>query len=81
MTTKNANPAAKKATNVSIRKDILAKARALDINLSATLENALLESIAIREKALWREKNREAVKAYNDDIKTHGLFSSYSRSF
>ena len=37
--------ASKKPTNVSINAELLAKAKSLDINLSATLESALKEQI------------------------------------
>ncbi|WP_300674252.1 type II toxin-antitoxin system CcdA family antitoxin [Desulfoluna sp.] len=81
MTTKIQKTTAKKATNLSIRKDLLSRARELEINLSATLEKALHETIGEKERSLWQEKNRGAVKAYNEDIKKHGLFSAHSRSF
>lgn len=73
--------ATKKATNVTIRRDLIARARELDINLSATLEKAIEETIREKERSLWQEKNRGAVKTYNDEIKEHGLFSSHSRRF
>ena len=38
--------APKKATNLSINSDLLSKARAMKINLSATLERALQEKLA-----------------------------------
>lgn len=81
MTTKSVTLPAKKATNVSLNRELLKKARELDINLSATLEKALHECIAEKERAIWKEKNRRAVEAYNDDIKELGLFSTHSRSF
>ena len=81
MTTKSVTPSAKKATNVSLNRELLKKARELDINLSATLEKALHERIAEKERATWKEKNRKAVEAYNDDIKELGLFSTHARNF
>ena len=38
--------APKKATNLSVNSDLLKKSRALDINLSATLEQALQAKLA-----------------------------------
>ena len=38
--------APKKATNLSLNSDLLKKSKALDINLSATLEQALKEKLA-----------------------------------
>ncbi len=73
--------AAKRATNVSVRADLLAAARAAGLNLSATLERALREQLAESRRAEWREQNREAIAAYNDHVETHGTFADDLRSF
>jgi post-segregation antitoxin (ccd killing protein) len=54
----------KRATNVSIRGDLLDAARAAGVNLSATLERALAEELASVKRAQWRDENREAIAAY-----------------
>jgi antitoxin CcdA len=71
----------KRATNVSIRSDLLEAARAAGVNLSATLERALAEEIASINRARWREENREAIAAYNEHVDGHGTFSDGVRSF
>jgi antitoxin CcdA len=43
--------APKKATNLSVNSHLLAKTRALNINLSATLEHALREELTKRKAA------------------------------
>lgn len=43
--------APKKSTNVSINRDLLEKARAFNINLSATLEHALTEQLRTKQRA------------------------------
>jgi antitoxin CcdA len=73
--------AAKRATNVSIRSDLLAAAREAGVNLSATLERALKEELAEVKRKRWREENREAIAAYNEYIEKHGTFSDDVRSF
>ena len=73
--------AAKRATNVSIRSDLLDAARQAGVNLSATLERALAEELASVHRARWREENREAIAAYNDYVDEHGTFSDGVRSF
>ena len=73
--------AAKRATNVSVRSDLLAAARAAGLNLSATLERALREQLAESRRAEWREQNREAISAYNDHVETHGTFADELRGF
>jgi antitoxin CcdA len=72
---------AKRATNVSIRVDLLDAARDAGVNLSATLERALAEELASLKRACWREENREAIAAYNEFIDEHGTFSDGVRSF
>jgi antitoxin CcdA len=71
----------KRATNVSIRSDLLDAARAAGVNLSATLERALAEELASVKRAQWREENREAIAAYNEHVDGHGAFSDGVRSF
>lgn len=72
---------AKRATNVSIRVDLLDDAREAGVNLSATLERALAEELASLKRARWREENREAIAAYNEYVDGHGAFSDGIRSF
>jgi antitoxin CcdA len=72
---------AKRATNVSIRGDLLDAAREAGVNLSATLERALGEELANVKRAQWREENRDAIAAYNDYVNEHGAFSDGVRGF
>jgi antitoxin CcdA len=71
----------KRATNVSVRSDLLAAAREAGVNLSAALERALIEELAESRRKKWREDNREAIEAYNDHVEKHGTFSDDVRSF
>lgn len=71
----------KRATNVSIRSDLLAAAREAGVNLSATLERALTDEIAAGKRKKWREENREAIQAYNEHVEKHGAFSDDVRTF
>lgn len=73
--------ARKKATNVSINSDLLAKARQNGINLSAMLEQALADELAKRQRAAWLEENRAAITGYNTDVEARGVFSDGVRSF
>lgn len=59
--------------------DLLNKSRALNINLSATLERALKEKLAKREAAQWVEENRSAIKSYNEFVEQHGCFGDEFR--
>jgi antitoxin CcdA len=71
----------KKATNLSIDNDLLARARHLKINLSQAVEAGLVEAIRRHERAQWLEKNRAALDAYNDHVEKDGVFSDGLRSF
>jgi len=73
--------APKKATNLSINSDLLAKTRQLDINLSATLEQALQQRLAEQNAENWKQENAPAIKAYNDFVEENGLFSDEFRQF
>ncbi|MCH8538001.1 MAG: type II toxin-antitoxin system CcdA family antitoxin [Alkalimonas sp.] len=73
--------APKKATNLSVNSDLLRKTRALNINLSATLERALREELAKREAAQWVAENRSAIKSYNEFVEQHGCFGDEFREF
>ncbi len=73
--------AAKKSTNLSVNSDLLMKAKALDINLSATLEQALSDVLRKRAKELWLLENRDAITAYNQHVTEDGVFSDDLRLF
>lgn len=71
----------KKATNLSIRSDLLEDARALDINLSRELETHLESVIRQRRAEQWKRDNREAIEAYNRHIERDGLWNDEFRRF
>jgi len=73
--------APKRATNLSINSDLLAKSRALKINLSATLEQALNGQLAEVEAQKWLKENKNAINAYNEFVDEHGCFGDEYRSF
>ena len=76
------NPQApKRAANLSVNGDLLNKAKDLDINLSATLEQALTEAVKQRQREQWLAENRNAKTAYNEHVDVHGVFSDELRSF
>ncbi|MCC7517366.1 MAG: type II toxin-antitoxin system CcdA family antitoxin [Pseudomonadales bacterium] len=73
--------APKKPTNLSVNSDLLKKAKELDINLSAALEQTLAEQVRAKQRAGWLAENRTAIAAYNTLVETHGTFSDSIRSF
>lgn len=73
--------APKKPTNLSINSDLLKQARDLDINLSATLEQALTAQLKAKQTQLWLEQNKKAIAAYNKSVNEIGVFSDGLRGF
>lgn len=71
----------KRAANVSINQGLLEDAKALDINLSATLERALEAEVRARKRERWLLENRDAIAAYNEHIREHGIWSDGVRGF
>ena len=72
---------AKRAVNLSINAGLLDEAKALEINLSATLERALEDEVGARKRERWLAENREGIEAYNARIAEDGVFSDGLRTF
>ena len=73
--------APKKSANLSINSDLLDKARALKVNLSATLELALKKKLAVNKGENWAKENEQAIRVYNDFVDKHGYFGEEYRDF
>jgi len=73
--------APKKPTNLSLNSDLLAKTRELNINLSATLEQALKHELAHAQAEKWSKANQAAIRAYNTFVEDNGCFSDEYRPF
>jgi antitoxin CcdA len=71
--------AVKKPTNLTVNSDLLSRARKLNINLSATLEKALVAELKNAEKQSWLKKNKKAISALNNFSEKNGLFSDSYR--
>ncbi|MGY1458136.1 MULTISPECIES: type II toxin-antitoxin system CcdA family antitoxin [unclassified Luteimonas] len=71
----------KRATNLSVNEGLLEAARALNINLSATLEKALDAEIRARKREQWLDENREAIAAYNQRVARDGVAGDHVRAF
>lgn len=73
--------APRRPTNLSVNEDLLARARAHHINLSATLEQALIEALRRKEREAWLADNQAAIERYNERVAQQGVFSDTLRSF
>jgi antitoxin CcdA len=76
-------PAAKrrKAVNVTVDQELLSAARKHKLNLSKLLEDSLLDELKRRDQHDWLEENQDAIDAYNERIRKHGVFSDGLRRF
>ena len=73
--------APKKPTNLTVNSDLLNQAKHMKINISLTLENALVETLKNKKKDEWITENKEAIDVYNEKVSSYGLFSDEMRSF
>ena len=73
--------AKKVATNLSLRADLVAEAKTLDLNLSEVVEAAIEAAVRHARAAAWLADNREAIDSYNEFVAKHGLFSDGRRRF
>jgi antitoxin CcdA len=71
----------KRAANLSVNHELLAKAQRLGINLSRVLEDRLTELVRDREREDWLRQNRAAIDAYNERIERDRVFSDGLRTF
>ena len=71
----------RRAANLSVNSDLLAKAREAGLNLSAVLEAALVEALRAKRREDWLSDNASALEAYNARVDQRGVFSDGQRSF
>ena len=71
----------KKAVNLRIHQHLIDEARALNINLSQTLETSLIEVLRQKQQEAWLKDNQDAVASYNQRIEENGVFSDGLRQF
>lgn len=63
----------KRAVNLSIDAGLVAEAKAAGVNLSATLEQALVDVLKKYRAETWLEENREALASVDAYIEANGL--------
>ena len=71
----------KRAVNLRVDSKLLADAKAFEINLSATLEQALTATLKVEREAAWLRENKTAIEAYNADVAKRGLWNDSFRPF
>ena len=78
---RNETPSIRRATNLSINTNLLAEARALEINVSRAAEDGIAEAVRKESARRWKEENREAVEGWNKWIEENGLPLARYRQF
>jgi antitoxin CcdA len=73
--------APKRPANLSVNEDLLRQARALNINLSAILEESLIHKIQSKQQQAWLAENKAAIADYNQLVDEQGVFGDSLRSF
>ena len=67
--------------NLSIDEGVSREARALGVNMSRVAEAAIAEAARLERNRRWREENRGALEAYEQEIASEGLPLARFRSF
>jgi antitoxin CcdA len=73
--------ASRKPTKLSVNSDLLEKARELGVDLTRTLEEALVLEVHRRQREAWLVENREAIETYNEIVVRNGVLSTGLRGF
>ena len=73
--------AGRKAANLSIDANVLAEAKALDINISRAAETGIAEAVRAEKGRRWLTENREALESSNAWVAKHGLPLAKFRQF
>jgi antitoxin CcdA len=63
----------RRATNITLDADLVAEARALNVNISRVAETGLTEAIRKEKERRWQEENAEAIESFNRYVEEHGL--------
>ena len=71
----------KRPVNLTANADLLRIAKGVGINLSQTLEEAVLEKVRASMEEQWLVENKEAIESYNARIERNGAFGASKRRF
>lgn len=73
--------AQKKATNITLSADVLAEAKALNINISQACDRYLRELVRSEQARRWQQEHAEFIAAYNQSLEQDGLPLEQYRAF
>ena len=74
-------PTQRRTVRLSLNADLVREAREYHLNLSATLERALVEQLRQLRAEGWLAENKDGIAAYNALVRRHGTFADALRTF
>jgi antitoxin CcdA len=74
-------PTQRRTVRLSLNADLVREAREYHLNLSATLERALVEQLRQLRAERWLAENKDGIAAYNALVHRHGTFADALRTF
>ena len=72
---------ARAKVNLTLDRDVVDEARELGLNMSRLAESAIKQAARTERNRRWREENRDALKAYEQEIEENGLPLAEYRTF
>lgn len=75
------NVQTRKATNLSLDRQLLEEARALDVNLSRAAEEGLRAAVKAEKERQWKVENHDAIEGINKWVEENGLPLAQFRRF
>ena len=81
MLTMAAHKSRKVPTNLSLRGELVQRAKALGLNISEAVDAALEDVIRTAEREAWLRENEGAIADYNESVERRGVFSDDWRDF
>ena len=76
---RNVVNAPKRPVNLSLNSKVLDMAKAMDMNISQTVDELLTSEVMRRWYAEWAERNKESVEQYNARIVSEGSLAQRIR--
>ncbi len=73
--------ATRKAVNLTIDAELLARAKAEGLNLSAELDQRVRSKLSSIEEERWKRDNAKVIAAWNKELDENGLWSDGLRTF
>ena len=74
-------PAQREAVELQLDGALMADAKALGLDATAVMEEALRKSVAAEKAKRWREENAEAIRLSNEELAENGLWCDEHRLF